>query len=271
MRTIILTDFSSCARNAAEYAIQLLGKDKQFILLNTFKVDILGNSGLSYEDLRQHSQDSHKRERDRLCKQFGMYENQFRLESIEGRVNFLNERLLDELEANLVVMGTEGVSEEEKYIGSTHAGEVVTRLKRNVLVIPSNARFGRLEKVLLATDFQEVNNKVDLDAYQSMVQGTKTHILYIYPNGETELSEHQAAEKSLLEQAMRNEAVIFEERRNHKIDEEVRKYVRDHQMEMVVVIPKHNNFFDRIFHFSVTRKLAQTSPVPVLALHGKTE
>ncbi len=268
MKTLILTDFTSCARNAADYAFAMLGKDKEahFILLNTFKIDILGNTGKTYDELRQESARMLEEEKKRLAERFGIAVNRVSYKSVEGRLNYLNEGLLDELGIDMVIMGTEGLSEEEKYLGTTHAGEVVISLKRNVLVVPNGATFRKpYNNVLFATDYQQPVTPHSVRAMESIVNGAQMHMLHV--SGEERLNEDEKDIKEQMAKMFEGHKLVFQHRVSDNVEESVKEFVRSKGMDAIIVLPRHSSFFELMFHLSVSRKLAHNTPVPLLALH----
>ncbi len=54
--------------------------------------------------------------------------------------------------------------------------------------------------------------------------------------------------------------------RKSKVEDGILKYLGHNEADLVMVFPKKHGFFD--FHISQSRRLAQSSPVPVLSLHA---
>jgi nucleotide-binding universal stress UspA family protein len=267
MTILIPTDFSACARNAADYAFSLFsGREVRYVLFNTFKVDILGFSGKSYEQLKRDSERMLEDERNRLSEQYGVDQSRIAIRSMEGHVNYINAAFLDDLGIDLVIMGTDGISEEDKYLGTTHAAELVTRLNRNVFVIPNGVSFGgHFRKVLLTTDLELPLNQGVTDTLRMVLNGATTVMFHVVDN--EQLSDDDREMKSLLLELLKGKDVVVEEVRSTQIDRVIRQAIKLQQMDAVVIFPHHQGFFDRIFHSSVSRRLAQTTPVPLLALH----
>ncbi len=262
---------STAAKNAAEYALGVFGPQPacNFVLLNTFKIDILGNSGKSYSELKQDAMLELEQERARLIEFSNLPSDRFILKTVEARLNYVNNLLLDALDIEIVVLGTAGISQEEKYLGTLHAGELVISLRRSVLVIPETAKFhGSFKHVLFATDYNKPLNRKGADAMFTVLNGAVTHVLHVNDHATSISDEQQMVKQSILNLLVGHTVEIIEETETvESVDSVIQQQAKKRNVDAIVVMPYHNSFFERIFHASISRRLAQAPAVPILAIH----
>lgn len=164
-------------------------------------------------------------------------------------------------------MGTEGLSEEERYLGTTHAGELVTRLRKNLLVVPANARYKNgFSKVLFATDFTEHYPPESLSKIGHVLNGAETLFLTVnHPDDAPKIPDEKQKQK--ITELMNGRKITFEHVSGEHTEGELLRYIRKNGMDAIVVFPRKVSLFERVFQKSTSRKIAQTSPVPILALY----
>src|SRR5690606_26981646 len=53
------------------------------------------------------------------------------------------------------------------------------------------------------------------------------------------------------------------------IADEVTKFCKEKNADLLVVLPKHTGFFDRLFHKSVSKELVEQAKMPILSLENE--
>ena len=53
------------------------------------------------------------------------------------------------------------------------------------------------------------------------------------------------------------------------VAEEVTKFCQEKNANLLVILPKHTGFFDRLFHHSVSKELVEQAKMPILSLENR--
>ncbi|MTI31212.1 universal stress protein [Xanthovirga aplysinae] len=172
---------------------------------------------------------------------------------------------------DLIVMGTEGISDFEDFVFGTFTLKVVKHSKPPVLVVPAEWHNYTPEKFIYASDYDEydpifIRKVVDL----AIVLHAKVIYLHISKHGETfgdELFE-VSSEEIKEELGAKSEYVQFE----HMYDEggtvkALKRYLQKFESGVVVVLKKERSVIGNLFHRSLTKKLTLAAKMPLLVFH----
>jgi nucleotide-binding universal stress UspA family protein len=304
MKTILVpTDFSSPARRALEYALSLARHThSRIILFHAFHRPInVWQASEVFETIRQFEEtekirlESLAREvleaeltlagpplREAEGKGVSSKPSELELSSVpfEGEIEVdcvarfgLVEdeiiRMARESEANLVIMGMRGANAlSELLLGSTTTG-VMRKTPCPVLAVPELAAFQPIRKILFATDFRglpEANMMKTLLEFRKAF-GASLCLVHIYDKHDDEDLDRNAAADEL-EYYLRDQeyTLYFVERED--VLEGIMEHLEKLDPQLLAVVPRQHSLIDRILGYSLSKKLAFTSPIPLLALPG---
>ncbi|HLP12366.1 MAG TPA: universal stress protein [Flavobacteriales bacterium] len=269
MKTILVpTDFSEAAKNAADYAAGLAKDLKaRIILLNVSEKPIVltevPGKITDPDKLTRACEESLKNESKRLA-QTGV-DVKYHL-----RTGFLSDEILeDEKNASLVVMGLKGTSNLDAVVIGSMTTSVLHKSSKPVLVIPDQAKYIAPTKIVFACDYSPSMNVNALNALKEFIKPFDSVVYVVNIREEEELIEIDHQVNMKLEHKLANVKHIYSHPRTADIAEGINKYVNEHNASMVVVVPHHYNLVDRIFHKSMSKKIALHTHVPLLALPEK--
>jgi nucleotide-binding universal stress UspA family protein len=274
MKTILFpTDFSANALHASEYAGMLAKCFKaNVVLLNVHTIPTISEYQLSSEIdiLIKHS---HQRAEDDL--------RDFTTRFIEitnlapDRVNqmveygFPNEKILEtaqNIQADMIVMGTKGASDIlDKWLG-THAEAVMKKSKVPVWIIPQNAPINYPQNILYAADFKEdeviATQKV---LALCMPLGAKCKVVHIHDYFEPNVGHGVQEMVRYLEDEFENvEDVSFINLNRANIIEGLETYLKRQKPDVLALAISEKSFFERLFDQSITKYFVQGSNLPML-------
>ena len=178
------------------------------------------------------------------------------------RLEFLPQAFIESNNIDLVLMGTSGTSEED-ILAKTNTGEHVTRHSGPYLIIPLEAKIKRLDQILICVDY-EVD---DMSKYDFVVELAKSnmaqiHVLHILRT-DRELTLHQTRNKEELMAHLNFMGAEFHSYRCEQVVKGILDFATEFETDLICVIPRHNTFFERLFHVSITKMLAQLSKTPI--------
>jgi len=143
-----------------------------------------------------------------------------------------------------------------------HAKNTLRALHVPVLVIPPEASFKGIKKVVLASDLKATNSYLPhrfLRAWLATFQ-SKFHIVHVHPK---EITDMEAVTCSVtLHQELQDFHPEFHFKKNRHIVECVERFVSDENPDLLITIPKKHGRF----HISKSNLLMRHSHIPVLAI-----
>jgi nucleotide-binding universal stress UspA family protein len=74
--------------------------------------------------------------------------------------------------------------------------------------------------------------------------------------------------KHYFSEELKMEFLQFAEVSSVDIFEGITTYIADHHVDMVAMLTRKRNLLERIFHKSMTRKMAYHTHIPLLAFHN---
>lgn len=167
----------------------------------------------------------------------------------------------------LVVMGASGHQLENVINGSTTV-RAIRHLPYPVLVIPENASFRSVRRIVVACDKEDIDSGMPdhMAFFKDLSELMKAEliVLHILTNGEESAAEAIEEYNFWKRQvaAFRPEMHFI---RKPKVDEGINDYLASHEADWLMVFPKTHNVLE--FHRSRAKQIVQTCAVPVMSLH----
>ena len=186
-----------------------------------------------------------------------------------GSLTFNIEQLVEDQKIDLVVMGTKGATGMAAAIIGSNTADVIQAATCPVLAVPESADVESLPKQILFASDNKGLSSADVIAPLMMVAEKKNahiHIMNVLDEGKMTTVDEAVAGLRIDHLLERFEHTFHFENSDDKA-QAIEDYLNTHDIDMLAVIPRKNNFFDAIFHRSVTRKLTLHTKVPLLAMH----
>lgn len=277
---LILTDFSENAWNALKYAQQLFEPTEcNFYLLhvNDFvdyplsPVSLENNEGIEIEELKLRSKNQLSGLLDQVAinfsnknhKYFGVHEHGFFLEVLKKHIA--------EKKIDLIIMGTKGVTGMRKRIIGSNAGDVITKVKCNTLIIPKGVAFSLPQEVAFPTDYNIFYSHKILEAV--------TEILRLC-RGNIRVMNVSKVDKRLTMSQEKNQEYLFDylsetfEKNssfhtitNKSVNAAVQSFVESSAIDMVIMVAKNLNFLQQVLFDSLVEKISFHTTVPIFVIH----
>lgn len=270
-KVLVPTDRSKNANHALDYVLNLLGgQEVEFILFQSYDVPVYTTDipmpidALGHDELLRILE----KDADSLRKSYATSSFSFSARVEIGSLSFNVNALLEELAIDLVVMGTKGASGWEGVIIGSNTADVIQAASCAVLAVPHGAEITIPKTILFASDNKGLSSNEVVAPMIRLAKLYKAHIhlMNVLDEGKlTTVDEAVAGLKldNLLEGI--DHTFHFEYGKDKALA--IETYLNTHDIDLLAVVPRRNNFFDAIFHRSVTRKLALHSMVPLLAMH----
>jgi len=267
MKTIIAgTDFTPSSLNACHYAALLAQKLKcKLVIFNLFEAPILhSNSGLygiSFSAVKKTSEKSTQDLVERLHKQFPTVKIQALVAS--GSFKEELENFIGKHQVEAVVMGLEAKGRISKYIWGSHGVDIAGKINAPAIIVPEKYREHHIGNFLVAMDSVEKLRSTSLKKVEQLLKATKGSVKFLHVRTPDEVL---TSAKDLSVKINNNKTEV-ETQKSRTIEEGIRFFCRDNAIDLVTIISRQHSVFYNLFRESITKKVAFSAKVPVMAIH----
>ncbi|MFS4447968.1 universal stress protein [Maribacter sp. 2307UL18-2] len=276
MKKILLpTDFSRNAYNACEYAMKLFTDEEcVFYLVHTYTPVVyqpeymLGNPGqIPLGDEYQANALMQLEElQATLTTQFN---NPKHLFVPHASFNLLVNEVLQLVEnenADLVVMGTKGATGAKEILLGTQTVHLIKKVTCPVIAIPSGFEYETPKEILFPTDYEVDYEKEQL---QELLDIAKKHISSIevmHVSTGNELTEEQVENQQKLNYLLAETAHLFHDLPSQGIIDAINNFQLKKRMNLLVMIKNKHTFFERLFIEPVIKKIGFHITIPFMVI-----
>jgi nucleotide-binding universal stress UspA family protein len=260
----LLTDFSDHAKNAADYAIAAFGTDVSYVLINSYEVRSTAATLINIEEIAHQESMIHLgNESERLME---VYPN-LKIENWSksgSTVNVIN-RCLKNYDADLVVVGSKGMSKLDTILIGSTASTVIRGVDKPVLTIPLEAKFTQMENIVFGSDLVN-SNKADNIAFAEALKSrfnARVSAATVKTNKAELTKEEQVIFDQLKKTDVMDDVSII---READISTGLMNFCKVSSADLLIVVAKHTSFFKRFFHKSITNDLVNHEMLPILVL-----
>lgn len=269
------TDFSETANNAFVYALKLAKSiDAEIYVLNTYEMPVISTTSAGQPELIQNVYNSIE------LNNFDNYKKQVpKLRSIatdvdcgdikltfifeEGIMLSILHKIIRDENIDFIVMGTNGNSGFEKKLLGSNTVHVMENVDIPILSVPRKAEFKRLNNFGFATMLRD-SDKAGLRQIIKIAKSLNADVKVLHV-----LRKENPAAMDVLnswKEEFNDENVTFHTVLNEKLDESVFFFIDDQLIDVMCIVKRHLNFFEKIFTTSLSKQLSYHADVPVLVL-----
>ncbi|RFN60242.1 universal stress protein [Marixanthomonas ophiurae] len=276
MNVLIPTDFSDNSWNAIEYAISLLKEVRvTFHLLHInnrlgteMGPEIQGSGTLLAAQDKIKVATQLQELKNKILTQYAFHNHAYK-STIENTSFIKGVRSqITKNEIDLIIMGTKGASGIKKYTLGSNAGDVITKVKCPVLVIPENTRFEEPKHIAFPTDFNLLYKERIVKTLKSVTQLHHSFLHVVHVRGKNlPLTEAQEKNKIFLKDSLEEIQHRFHTCNTFDLEEAIQKFVEKKQINIIAMVAKNLNFFQRILFRPTVKKMSYQTEVPFLVLH----
>lgn len=271
MKTILVpTDFSDTANNALLYAVELAKFSKaKLVLFHAYHVPVPTSETaimlITPQELEKENIDRMKKLESQLIKEAAGIEIEcivrtgFASDAIKG--------IAKEKNVDLIVMGITGVSKAAQILIGSNATAVMKKVEIPVLIVPGDARYRAVEKIVLACNYSEpVTTKaiIKVKAFAKLF-GAKLLVVDVEKPVPVPMYETEPAGEKLVKLLKDVEHVLFFSPAEN-IADGINAFVDGHNCDWLIMLPHKHTGLSGLFHKSNTKKVAFHTHIPLLAI-----
>ncbi|MGB6151307.1 MAG: universal stress protein [Pricia sp.] len=275
---LIPTDFSDNAWNAVKYGLEMFKKTRcTFYLTHVNPIPPYSGAGTSVHTTGDKFKTVILRQsKEKLCRLLERIQKEFPQNIKHSFVpvalyDFFVDAIKQESEIkkiDVIIMGTKGATGLKKVTIGSNTADVITRVKRPLLAVPENARFNGFKEIAFPTDY---HIGYDLNVLDTLIEiatinTSEIRIVHISKNGK-ELSEAQQINKDFLHDYLVDVDHNFHSLTGQNLENAVQCFTESRDIDMIAMVAKNLNFFQRILFTPEVEKISYHTKVPFLVLH----
>lgn len=267
---LVPTDFSKPALNALNYALGLSKKANASLhIIHINHVALVDPSmpaetyQLFVNEIEESAKENFIKLENEVLKASGVkYQTHTRYGFVGDEVC----RFAEEHNMDLVVMGTTGASGLAEILIGSNAATVVSKSSVPVLVVPPNTPYKDLNKIVYATDYNEPEFPAVMRlVYYAELFDCNLDIIHV----KTDFDRYFNAENNFFKKNKSNltyPKLTFKNLPEGDVLNTINDYVSANQADLLVMAKHNRNFFDRLFHRSLSKQMAYHTTLPLLIL-----
>lgn len=272
---IIPTDFSENAYNAITYAMQLFkDAETKFYLLHAISAPIFqvefsvqGKSEVGQGDPDQEEVLAQLNELvARLQEEFKNPKHSF-----ETRAPFIS--LIDAIlilskkeKADLVIMGTQGVTNAKEIIFGTNATQVIKRTNCPVIAVPSGFEYDPPKTILFPTDYEIEYDKDQMHQLLEIAKKHESRIDVLHISSGSALNEEALQNKQKLKDLLSQTDLIFNDLPKQEVLEGINQFQNEKAIDLLVMVRNKRTFFERLFVAPIIKKIGFFIDIPFMVI-----
>jgi nucleotide-binding universal stress UspA family protein len=268
------TDFSEVATNAFVHALEFAKiVQGELVLLHTFELPVYDNQffpenyNVVFDSLQLSEFDMFKEEIPKLrmiAEERNLDKIKMTHRLMDGNLIYNIKRAIKEEKIDFVVMGTSGASGWEAFFLGSNAGSVISAIDVPVLSVPLEAKFKKVETIGFTTRYRAKDKKALKDVLNiAKKMKAKVRCLYV----KTSNSDVPEITMKHWEKEFEEEPVIFSVIPSDDVKGTIIDFILFKEIDILAMITYKRNFFVELFKPSLTQKFANSSDIPILAMH----
>lgn len=173
-------------------------------------------------------------------------------------------------EYDLIVMGSTGQGGIiGKLFGSVSSG-VTQRAHCPVLLVPKDVDFKNIDHILYACSCDEIEDDVidDLKAFNAAFNAN-IHFIHVQSDKEEDFDKTKAEIfEELFDDGNPTFSFEFSEIKGGNVSDSLTDYAEGNNIDLIVMVTRHRNMWEQLFHRSETKRMALGSHYPLLVFHA---
>jgi len=273
MKKILLpTDFSDVSDNAIRYAVEIAKlTGASLTLLHVYHVPVVTTDMPvvmpTLEDLEKDCLSGLEK-----IKQEILSHNSGLNVDCKCECGLVVDEMEDYLKVNsvdLIVVGTQGAGYlSEKLLGSVTTS-LIKKVKVPVLIIDREVRYKPIKKIALACDYKEISNATlsSLKEFGKLFNAKIFVVNVVREEAEIIPTTDEAAVGVKIDHLLEDIEHSYHYAQNDDVVEGVNDFVQEHNIDLIVMIPRQHSGFRNLFHEAETKRMAFHTHTPFLSLH----
>ena len=269
-KILVPTDFSPCAKNALNSAISLASKfEAELILMNAFQIPVSHGEFGAQTIITGLANDIEKdinTEMDKLIESLpALKKIKYKTSIVHSHTTSAIRNTIKKESIDLVIMGTHGASGIDEVLIGTNAYSTVKEGSCPVMVIPEEAKLEKIGRIIFASDYRHLNKLDSLKPLITLAKYYNSHIDVLHFSEEL-ITDEERSEAKAINRTFKKLSHGYHFYLSADVEQSINDHIKKYPADLIVMIPRHHNFFERIFNKKWTKKMVSHSETPILTL-----
>ena len=170
-------------------------------------------------------------------------------------------------EYDLIIMGTTGETGLLEKVFGKVSRTVAEQAACPVLLIPRNVSFSPIQKIMYATNFDAINTEVVLEIEKlSENLDAQIHLVHASEKGKFDTTDFIES-KIAFQKQLPDLNLVMDRVTSDSIAHGLEIYATENEMDWMVIVKPHRNFWQRLIHKSATNPIVMNPKVPLMMMH----
>lgn len=267
---IAATDFSEVGDNAIDYACNMAMAHKASVtIIHSYMIPVSFNDNpmpvMPIEEGRRIAEESMDALVTKLARTYPSL-------SINSHISFGDitdslQEYTENIDPWMIVVGNSTAEGDSLWMGSNLINEL-RNLEYTVVAISPETRFKPLNKICLACDLKNIAHHLPANTLIDIVQktGAALHVLNV-DHDNKDFGTATPPQSSALHEILAPADPHYHFIDSAEIEEGIKKFIEENNMDWLVVTPHKHPFFEGLFHKSHTKAIVKKIHIPIVALH----
>ncbi|MFD2526715.1 universal stress protein [Flavihumibacter stibioxidans] len=276
-KVLVPTDFSACASNAVDFAIQSSKTiPMEITLLHAFEL-----KGSVYTDYMGVNKEFNQLQLDEVrMKLHDLKISIGKEHGIPVKTMVIVENLgkairqaTEEEKFDLIIMGTMGAGESRNRFWSTKTGAEIGKTEIPVFVIPREYKWKKPAHILFATNhFEEEPTILDPIFSMAALFGARVQVAiftdedddspHVFLDHTRTMPNYETALKKKYSEADLTTVQLY----GIDFSETMERHIDENDIDILIMVTYHKTFWNRFFHPSMSRQMSYHTKIPLLVL-----
>lgn len=269
-KIVVPSDFSDAAKNALHYGIGLAKKaHAELQILHVNQVALVDATipaetyQLFVKEIEDQTRENYAKLEQEILKNCGVPY------TMHSRYGFVTDEICDfsqKHECDLIVMGTTGASGIAEILVGSNAASVVSKSVVPIMVVPPESGYKDMQRIVYATDYNEPEFPALVRlVYYAELFNCPLDVIHVKSDADRYFnSENNFFKKN--KDKISYPHIQYVEIEKGDIVQKINHYVEATGADLLVMAKHNRNFFDRLFHRSLSKKMAFHTHIPLLVL-----
>jgi nucleotide-binding universal stress UspA family protein len=270
---IVPTDFSASATTAIHYAVGMAkALNASVHLFHVYQVPVAVSDVpvviVSVEELKKNAEEQLKHLKEGLEHVNSDAPINITTEAVMGNTVDELEDLCKKRHPYAVVMGSRGSTGVERILFGSTTLTAIKHLTSPIIVVPPGCTYKNIQKVGFACDYRKVIETTPTHYIKEFVNDfdASLHVLNVDKDNK-HFKPDTPGESNLLHEMLKDMDPSYHFIEDHDIEDGINKFADQHNLDVLITIPKKHSLLEALFHKSSTRQLVFESHIPVMCIH----
>lgn len=187
--------------------------------------------------------------------------------SFEPLVDAIND-VVNEINIDLVIMGTKGQTADKKITFGSHTVQVFKYVQCPVLAIPQDLEYKHPKKILFPTDYMLPYKRRELKLLNNLACEYRSEIYCLHFSDFDFLSHRQEDNKLFLKSSLSNANLYFERTQVKNKANAILEYITEKNIGMLVMVNSRHSFVEDMLYRSTVDEIGLTVKIPFLVMQN---